>query len=607
MFPYVQTLESIQEVGAVVAQEVLVLTIFGASYFLWRRVQNRYKRRSLKFNALQLSEKCKAAKNHIPVKGNWPLRRAEQALDEATHKRVQDGEVQIFRLLQLREFTSALNMYRSFERESLDRHFTKEAMYDSFIQSAIRVNKIDVVERMLKLMMRNGVEPSLEFWHTALKMLSSRKQFPCCLNIFTMYGQRLPKDKVIFSCLINAALESGANDLAMVMIGCYQDCDLEPCDYVTVFRAYVAVGDVDQAERLFKFLGQKSTPLMLNLLLLACINTKQPERALNLLAAGHACEDIPSRRVVDAIAYNTVIKGFVAHGNLQQCFECLRCMQERNLEPDDVTLTSLLEICLAERQPAAIDRVVKLLVQEGRVLEAGTCNLFVRGLIRVGRLPKAMEIYSTMKASEQNRSQPTIVTYSMIIKALVDAHNFEGALLVVEDMTVVGEVPDEIIFTHLLEGCRHVGNHELGERLFQDMISTGMKPSEYTLTMMVKLYGRCGTFDKAYRLVETWEAEHNQAPSVIHYTCLVSGCVRAKQYEHAWSAYELMEKRGVAPDATMMNTLVPAMRAKQMHDRLLQLARRAKDLGFPSGMLDGIPLQLMAIPGAEKEVRKLKR
>merc|ERR1719148_335845 len=67
----------------------------------------------------------------------------------------------------------------------------------------------------------------------------------------------------------------------------------------------------------------------------------------------------------------------------------------------------------------------------------------------------------------------------------------------------------------------------------------------------------------------------NRHPSVIHYTCLMSGCLRRKHYDQAWSAYELMKAGGVKPDATTFSTLLPAMVAAQSWDRSLVLAKEA--------------------------------
>merc|ERR1719399_833655 len=115
-------------------------------------------------------------------------------------------------------------------------------------------------------------------------------------------------------------------------------------------------------------MGSSLTPLMLNLVLLACVNAKEPERALGLLQRAHELEAKASTKVqiVDTISYNTVIKGFAANGLMVKCLECLETMQSHNLRPDDVTLTSLLELSLADGAGGITDRLVEMLLSRGR-------------------------------------------------------------------------------------------------------------------------------------------------------------------------------------------------------------------------------------------------
>lgn len=618
-----QVYDSINEVVADVFQEILLLIAFGASFYLWKSLSRHAKRRGYCLGSRQVLVKhqkgaslgeCSPPKL---IKTNPEARPAKQT----DRLKVDAAQEKILRLLELREFTSALNAYRAFEREGLDRFFASEAMFSSFIQSAVRVGKLDVVERMLRAMLRNQVTPSIEFWHSTLKMLSSRKHYATCLEIYVEHGSILPNDKVIFSCLINAALESGVPQEAVPMLNRYEESDLEPSDYVTAFRIHVAVGDVDKAVELCRDLKASMTPLMLNLVLLACVNAKQPERAMDLLLEAQTYErqvtnSRPSQRdptkcsISDAISYNTVIKGFVASGNVAGCVKCLRSMQARSLKPDDVTLTSLLEISFTDKRHALTDTLVELLMEIGeeRTVDVGTCNIFIKGLLRADRLRKAIQVYECLKACPG--SQPNIVTYSIMIKALVDARNLQRALLVVEDMVSQGVPPDEIIFTHLVEGCRVAGNHALGERIFDDMIAAGVKPSEYTLTMMVKLRGRYGAHEQAHELVANWEATYGTKPSVIHYTCLMSGCLRAKQYDQAWAAYELLEQHGVLPDEHLLSTLLPGMVVSGHNSRVLTLARRA--LRRPGG--SAVPVealrnalaQLSSMPDAKEEAEELE-
>jgi pentatricopeptide repeat protein len=224
---------------------------------------------------------------------------------------------------------------------------------------------------------------------------------------------------------------------------------------------------------------------------------------------------------------------------------------------------------------SSANKVVDLLVRGDRPVDTVMCTLFIKGFVRAQKLPKAMELYEEMKSRNCAGSRPDIVTYSVLIKAFVDTHDLERALLLVEDLTAAGHAPDDIILTHLLEGCRYVGNHALGKRLFDDMLAAGVRPSEFTLITMVKLHGRCGAHDEAYQLVSNWEKKHGTKPSVIHYTCLMSGCLRTKNYDQAWHAYTLMLDMKIQPDETTLATLFPGMVQAQHWERVLTLARHA--------------------------------
>merc|ERR1719487_1015819 len=104
------------------------------------------------------------------------------------------------------------------------------------------------------------------------------------------------------------------------MLDRYSESDLDPKDHVLLFRTYVALNDAESAEKVFKRLGEDMSSLMLNLLLLTCVNAKDPERALKHLHEARAFQESRNQKkgtdspenepIVDVVSYNTVIKGF---------------------------------------------------------------------------------------------------------------------------------------------------------------------------------------------------------------------------------------------------------------------------------------------------------
>ena len=87
--------------------------------------------------------------------------------------------------------------------------------------------------------------------------------------------------------------------------------------------------------------------------------------------------------------------------------------------------------------------------------------------------------------------------------------------------------PDDIVLTQLPDGYCHVRNADLGVHLFTDMVASGrIKPSIYTLATMVKLDGMCGRCDDAVSPAGKMEEQLGLQPSVVIFTCIMSGRIR---------------------------------------------------------------------------------
>jgi len=612
---FMESSSAVASVLAAVSQELAVLGVFLVSYALWHILGDHLgliKRRAQAARKLPAGESPSRGPKRLDAK---PSRSEVETAPAVPDEHTKALEAQMLRHLEQHEFTHALNMYRNLNRASdrTEYHFS-ENFYLAFLESAVRVGKTDVVERLLRALRRSQLVPTHDFWRRVLKMLSSRKLFSIVLAVDSLFQRQLPNDKVVWSCLANAALEVGDANRAASMLDEYSKAGIGIKDHVLFFRTYLALKDADKAEAIFEKLGAEVTSLMLNLLLLTCVNTGQPERGLRLLHRAHELEDEARQSspeapaLVDTVSYNTVIKGLAQAGILADCFKCLRGMVTRGLQPDDITFATLLDACIEENNTTAIGEIVSLSTEGEHHLGTVMYTLFIKGLVKANCLPKAMELLDEMKRKAGAR--PDVITYSVLIKALVDQHDLDQALALVEDMKIAGHAPDDIILTHLLEGCRFAGNYELGKKLFADILASGVKPSEYSLVTMLKLCGKVGAHQEAHDLVRGWEASHGQKPSVIHYTCLMSGCLRRKQYDLAWGAYDLMRSSGVKADGTLLSTLLPGMVAAHSWDRVLVLAKEALTMPLrnkvPPETLNSALAHMQAAEGYSRQAAELR-
>merc|ERR1719253_1588984 len=103
-------------------------------------------------------------------------------------------------------------------------------------------------------------------------------------------------------------------------------------------------------------------------------------------------------------------------------------------------------------------------------------------------MDRVPQLLQDMKAS---KVEPDIITYSTIVKGYCQAGDVDRAFEVLEEMKRDSKfAPDEILYNSLLDGCAKQHRVDEALSLLEDMKASGTAPSNYTLSILVKLMGR---------------------------------------------------------------------------------------------------------------------
>merc|ERR1719456_550717 len=146
-------------------------------------------------------------------------------------------------------------------------------------------------------------------------------------------------------------------------------------------------------------------------------------------------------------------------------------------------------------------------------------------------MDRAPQILEDMKNS---KSEPDIITYSTLVKGFCLAGDVDRAFQTFEEMKTDGKfAPDEIMFNSLLDGCAKLHRVDDAHRLLEDMQADGVNPSNYTLSILVKLFGRTRRLNQAFEIVEQITSRNGLRPNLQVYTCLMQACIQNRQIERA--------------------------------------------------------------------------
>jgi len=176
--------------------------------------------------------------------------------------------------------------------------------------------------------------------------------------------------------------------------------------------------------------------------------------------------------------------------------------------------------------------------------------------------------------------EPDVVTYSTIVKGFCNAGNLDRALLVLDDMKTSGKhAPDEVMYNSLLGGCAKEHRPDEALQLLNDMRKYKVAPSNYTLSMLVKLMGRCRRINQAFTMLEEISAEYGLKINIQVYTCLIQGCFNAAQPGKALALHEKIIKEGLIPDSMTYTVLVRGCIQGGLLDKAVELVKSAYGRG----------------------------
>merc|ERR1719487_1985239 len=277
-----------------------------------------------------------------------------------------------------------------------------------------------------------------------------------------------PMDEILLSSVVEACVRIGKPELLVKKLHQLQGNDRilinssHTCG--SLIKAYGHAKDLDGVWRCWKEMRSrlvKPTSITLGCMIEAVVNNGDTEGAFELL---HQCQqDEQCREAVNAVLYCSVLKGFAREKKLERVWEVYEEMRARNMEMSLITFNTIMDACA-----------------------------------RTGHMESLPKVLQDMK---QHHVDPNIVTYSTIIKGHCQAGDVQMGFSVLKEMQRDTRLkPDEIMYNSLLDGCAQNNLFDEGEELLKEMLAQGIVPSNFTLSIMVKLLKRARRIEQAFQL-----------------------------------------------------------------------------------------------------------
>merc|ERR1719199_867437 len=221
-----------------------------------------------------------------------------------------------------------------------------------------------------------------------------------------------------------------------------------------------------------------------------------------------------------------------------------------------------------------------------------TCNLvtynpLIDACARVGDVSKAAKLFKDMC---ERGVDPDLITYSTVIKAYAVQGDLEQAIQLFTLMRKRGIKPDAILFNSILDCCARKQMRTLAEQVLHDMEEANVAPSNFTLSILVKLYGRGGDVERALEICEAYPAKYGFEMNTTVYTCLMTTCITNNRLKEALELFKTMKgKKNALPDARAYTTIIEGCLRKGDLEAAVRLVDDAMCLDGAPGLSGGAP------------------
>jgi len=362
-----------------------------------------------------------------------------------------------------------------------------------------------------------------------------------------------PMDEVLFHIIAETCIRLGQLHLLSKYQEKLQSQGSSPIlaapTYGAMMKAHGKARDVKRVKELWaemEHLGVQPTAITCGCMVEALVSNRCTSDAWKLVQ--QLRNDDITRPLVNTVIYSTILKGFSNAKDTEKVMALYEEMKTNGIQPNNVTYNTIL-------------------------------NAFAQG----GAMHRVPALLEDMKTAVPP-AEPDIVTYSTIVKGFCNSGNLDRALEVLKDVQSDATfTPDEVMYNSLLDGCAKEHRVDTALKLLGEMRQTGVVPSNYTLSMLVKLMGRCRKLNQCFTIIEDICKEYGLKLNIQVYTCLIQACFNNRQATKAVALHDKMIQEGLSPDEMTYSALVRGCLQAGLVDKAVELTKFAHGLGAPKG------------------------
>ncbi|XP_066309300.1 putative pentatricopeptide repeat-containing protein At3g05240 [Miscanthus floridulus] len=282
----------------------------------------------------------------------------------------------------------------------------------------------------------------------------------------------------------------------------------------------------------------------------------------------------------DVVSWTSMISAFAQCGMWDDALRFLAQMQADGINPNKVTIISLLSAC---GHGQAVDKgrwVFGQLSEYGIEPDADIGNSVISMYAKCGCMSDALQVFRAMPVRSTK-------SWNILIDGFVQNQRHKESLTVFQEMISTGITPNAVTLVSVLSACAQLGDLQQARDIHNYIKDHGIHCGTLLTNSLINTYAKCGDMAAANVAFQTM----NQR-DVVSWTTMVCGYVHGRQFAAAFKFFEEMKIAEIVASEMALVSLLSACsqlgaidKGREIHSYIEEKNVR-KDVCLESALVD---------------------
>lgn len=261
---------------------------------------------------------------------------------------------------------------------------------------------------------------------------------------------------------------------------------------------------------------------------------------------GYARKLVDESPEPDLVSWSALISGYAQNGLGQEAILAFHEMHVLGAKCNEFTFPSVLKACTLTKDLKLGVQLHGIVVVTGFESDDFVANTLVVMYAKCGEFGNSRKLFDSIP--ERN-----VVSWNALFSCYVQGDMCEEAVELFQEMVSSGVRPNEYSLSSMVNACTGMGDSGQGRKIHGYLIKLGYDSDAFSLNALVDMHAKIGELEDAVAIFE-----ENAHPDIVSWNAVIAGCVLNEFHDCALEFFGKMKRSGIYPN---MFTLSSSLKA----------------------------------------------